>query len=99
MLGLVGALKDAASSPVETIAPELPIGPLTCQVTGALEFCTAAENCRVAPLTTFAVLGEILTLTGGATTVRVVPPETDVSVTRRAVIVTTGGLGIVDGAV
>ena len=47
MLGFVGGLKDAVYGPVETTTPEFPVGPLTCQVTGAVEFCTATENCSL----------------------------------------------------
>jgi hypothetical protein len=99
---VVGAVYVAVSGVGERMVPTgepLPGGPVTSQVMPALEFCTPAENCNVFPLITFAVVGEIVRLTGGATIVSVVLPDTDVFVTRRAVIVTTGGFGIVAGAV
>lgn len=75
-----------------------PDRPLTSQVSAGVEFCTVAENCSVFPVTTLPVLGEMLTLADGATMVAVVLPEIDKSVWRMAVTITTGGFGIVAGA-
>ena len=86
-----GAVYVAASGVEEAIVPvaESPPGvPFTSQMIAALEFCTVAENCRVLPVTTFPVLGEMLTLAAGATMVTLVLPDTDKSVWRIAVMVT-----------
>ena len=61
-------------------------------------FFTVALNCCLAPVTTWALLGEITTDTGG-TIVIVAVPDLVVSATEVAVNVTNAGLGIVVGAV
>ena len=101
MLGIfVGAVYVAVYVPEAVMVPRgSPAGtPLTCQVTPALEFCTLAENCRVWATATLAVLGEMLMLAEGGTMVALVLADTDRSVSRSAVMVTTGELGICAGA-
>lgn len=98
----VGAEYVAVYVPDAVIVPSAafpPFTPFTCQMTGAFEFCTPAENCKVWLLGTLAVAGEILRVTGGATIVTFVLPNTDRSVWSVAVMVTILELGIDAGAV
>jgi hypothetical protein len=63
-----------------------------------LVFETVAENCWLAPVSTFADVGEMLTETGGII-VTVAVLDFVVSATEVAVIEICAGLGTVDGAV
>ena len=78
--------------------PEQPL-PATLQVTAVFEvLITVAVNCCVFPATTSAVVGEILTITGGRT-VTMADADLVESATEVAVTVTCAGLGTVPGAV
>jgi len=78
--------------------PEQP-APLRLHATAVfVVLTTVAANCCVFPATTFAVVGEILTITG-RTTVTVALPDFVESATEVAVTVTCAGLGTAPGAV
>jgi len=78
--------------------PEQPL-PATLQVTAVfVVLITVAVNCWVFPATTCAVVGEMLTATGGRM-VTVADAALVLSATAVAVTITCAGLGTVPGAV
>lgn len=97
-----GTVPGALYRPVELTtphaAPEHPL-PVTLQVTAVFEFpVTFALNCSCSPATTCAVVGEIVTATGGMM-VTVAVAEEVASATDVTFTVTCGGLGTLEGAV
>jgi ribosomal protein S9 len=83
---------------VPQVAPLHP-APLTLQVTAVfLVPVTVAVNCCCSPAKTLAVVGEIVTTTGGMM-VTIALADFVVSATEVAVTVTCGGLGTAAGAV
>jgi len=83
---------------VPQAVPKQP-APLRLQVTAVFVVpVTVAVNCWVFPVTTCAVVGEMLTATGGRT-VTVADAALVLSATEVAVTITCAGLGTVRGAV
>jgi hypothetical protein len=83
---------------VPQVFPEQP-APLRLHVTAVfVVLITLAVNCCVLPATTRAVVGEMLTATGGRM-VTVADADLLVSATEAAVTITRAGLGTVAGAV
>lgn len=98
----LGTVPGAVYKPLAEIVPQpAPEQPAPCRLHVTAVFVvlvTVAVNCCVFPATTFAVVGEILTITGRRT-VTVADADLVVSATEVAVTVTCGGLGTAPGAV
>jgi hypothetical protein len=97
----LGTAPGAVYKPLAEIVPQLvPEQPAPVRLHATAVFVvlvTVAVNCCVFPVTTFAVVGEILTMTG-RTIVTVADADLLVSATEIAVTVTCGGLGTAPGA-
>ena len=99
-----GTVAGAVYSPPDVIVPTValpPVTPLTCQVTEvSVALATVAVNCCVPePACRVTVAGETVTETGcaGAVIVRSAEPDTVLSATDTAVIITVAGDGTVPG--